>query len=74
MKLVVFGRDTCAECPAAKKYLKYKNIDYEYRDAEGQEYLSLTGLFGVHVPLILDMETGKGVVGYNPGEIMKLVS
>ena len=74
MRIVVFGRDTCAPCKQLKKYLTHKKVTFDYRDATGQEYDSIAAMHGYTVPLTVDMTTGKGVVGYNLGEINKLIS
>lgn len=72
MRLVVFGRETCAPCQQLKKVLKYKEIEFEYRDAEGQEYMSIAEMFGSIIPLTVDMTTGRGVSGYRIPEILSL--
>lgn len=73
----VYTRPKCAYCPMVKKFLNYKGIDYEEKQAEGQEYLELlekhsANTFGTSVPLIVNGD--KGMVGYDIPTLLRVVA
>lgn len=71
---ILFTSPTCAYCPAVKRYLKRKGIEYEERDISDRDNVAqLIKVSGrMTVPTLW---TDKGVaVGLNYAQINKIIA
>ncbi len=74
MKIKVYTTPTCAFCPAVKKFLDEKGVDYEEIDItqdekEAEEMKEKTGQMGVPVTMMGE----EIVIGYDKGKLEKLL-
>ena len=73
--LTVYTTEGCAFCPMVKKYLTLKNIPFTSVDVthdteKRQELFNKTSMMSVPVTT----DGTKYVVGWNPGELAKMIS
>lgn len=72
-KIKIYSSSTCANCTAAKEYLKEKGYEYEEKnissDAEAKKELLAMGYMGVPVIFVDD----DVVVGFNRSKLEELL-
>ena len=72
-KIKIYSSSTCANCTAAKEYLKEKGYEYEEKnissDAEAKKELLAMGYMGVPVIFVDD----EAVVGFNRSKLEELL-
>lgn len=69
----IYSSSTCANCTAAKEYIKEKGYEYEEKnvslDAEAKKELLSMGYMGVPIIFIDD----EAVVGFNKSKLDELL-
>lgn len=72
-KIKIYSSPTCANCTAAKEYLKEKGYEYEEKnissDAEAKKELLAMGYMGVPIIFVDD----EVVVGFNRSKLEELL-
>lgn len=73
--IIFYTREHCGYCPDVRKYLNLVNVEFEERDGDplDQEYLMFARKFGSSVPLVINTETDRAVMGNAYGKIKELV-
>ncbi len=70
--IYIFKRPGCVYCPQVMKYYDHIKVEYEVREAEGDDYAQLSKRFGFSVPLVYNSENGIGFCGYNIAKLREV--
>ena len=74
MSITVYSRVSCGPCKELKKYLSYKQVEYQEVDADTIDLQALTGSRIVPT-VIVDTDEGQRIItGYNPSALASLLS